>query len=240
MTDDIEKTLKDFINSPESPAGLHLSADEIRVMLDRLVTYRKRLHDRQHQHDLKIGKLRSELADLQQSIRWARERLDVEGCHTGFSRLDVIETSLLMKAIEERRGRIIAKRMFYGTPPSTEVAEETLGVLKAAIEEARREHDTWFGYLATRRKYESWKWSKDWMDWDGAAYELGCALGLFDPKKHPFQTKVKHVFWTNNPVGNALHECLNWLARVGIMERRDEPDIQFRWNSEFQGTWEKV
>jgi len=81
----------------------------------------------------------------------------------------------------------------------------------------------------------------EWHDWDGAEYELGIALGLFDPEKHPFATKAKHVFWTNNPVGNALHSCLESLVEAGILEgKKDGGDayMKFRWNQDFVGTWE--
>ncbi|MEV7122316.1 hypothetical protein [Kitasatospora griseola] len=69
----------------------------------------------------------------------------------------------------------------------------------------------------------------DWTDWDGAAFELGRALGLFaEPVTF---THVKWVFWTDNPLGNALHEMLLQLVAAGVLERRDEPDDeQFRWS----------
>lgn len=85
---------------------------------------------------------------------------------------------------------------------------------------------------------ESLRRMQEWVDWDGAAYDLGCALGLFDREKNLFATRVKHVFWTNHPVGHALSECLDQLVVSGILERREEPDIQYRWNPEFRGTWE--
>lgn len=68
----------------------------------------------------------------------------------------------------------------------------------------------------------------DWTDWDGAAFTLGRSLGIFS-ETETF-TQVKWVFWTNNPLGNALHEMLVQLTAAGVLERRDEPDdIQFRW-----------
>jgi hypothetical protein len=79
---------------------------------------------------------------------------------------------------------------------------------------------------------------EDWTDWDGAAYELGCALSLIDPARSPYQTRAKHVFWTDHPVGNALHEMLGMLVELGVLERRDEPDDQYRWNPTFKGSWE--
>ena len=67
----------------------------------------------------------------------------------------------------------------------------------------------------------------DWTDWDGAAYLLGLSLGLFQDQN--FQTDTKGVFWTDNALGNGLHDALLALARAGILERREESDEQFRW-----------
>jgi hypothetical protein len=66
----------------------------------------------------------------------------------------------------------------------------------------------------------------EWQDWDGAAFELGVALGLF---KQDEWLQSKGVFWTDNPIGNALHDVLLTLTRAGILERREEPDEAFRW-----------
>src|SRR5262249_36707237 len=79
---------------------------------------------------------------------------------------------------------------------------------------------------------------EDWTDWDTAGYYLAVALGLIDPERSPFPTKAKHVFWSDNAVGNALRQFLEKLASLGVLERRDEPDIQYRWNQEYRGTWE--
>jgi hypothetical protein len=45
-------------------------------------------------------------------------------------------------------------------------------------------------------------------------------------------------FWTNNKVGNSLSQMLDLLVNIGILEKRDEPDFQYRWNPVFKGTWE--
>ena len=85
----------------------------------------------------------------------------------------------------------------------------------------------------------------NWQDWDGAEYELGIALGLFDREKHPFSTSAKHVFWTDNPVGNALHACLEQLVVAGVLEGKGsngDPElanVEFRWNPDFKGTWKE-
>jgi len=74
----------------------------------------------------------------------------------------------------------------------------------------------------------------DWEDWDVAEFALGAAIGLWGPS-HPLFLHDKWVFWSNNPLGNALHEVLLRLADVGVLEHRDEPDDQFRWNPRWTG-----
>jgi hypothetical protein len=81
---------------------------------------------------------------------------------------------------------------------------------------------------------------EEWTDCDWAGYCTAVALGLIDPERSPFQTKAKHLFWTDNAVGNTLHQFLEALVSLGVLERRDEPSLQFRWNREFRGTWEQT
>lgn len=72
----------------------------------------------------------------------------------------------------------------------------------------------------------------EWTDFDYAAFQVGVVFGLWPPEgedQASFRLKNKHVFWTNNPLGNALHQILNSLVKCGILERRDEPDLQYRW-----------
>jgi hypothetical protein len=66
----------------------------------------------------------------------------------------------------------------------------------------------------------------DWTDWDGAAYELGRAIGLFADVAF---IDAKHVFWTDNDLGNGLHQALLALAKARVLDRREIPDEQFRW-----------
>jgi hypothetical protein len=66
-----------------------------------------------------------------------------------------------------------------------------------------------------------------WTDVDWAQYELGRAIGLFADVSIQ---QAKSVFWTDNPLGNALWEALHSLVRGGVLEYRDEPDHQFRWS----------
>ncbi|WP_427886083.1 hypothetical protein ACQHIV_26360 [Kribbella sp. GL6] len=66
-----------------------------------------------------------------------------------------------------------------------------------------------------------------WVDWDVAAWLLARAIGVPLP---PTFTASKATFWTDNPAGNNLHDALLALHRAGILDRRDDPDEQFRWN----------
>ncbi len=78
----------------------------------------------------------------------------------------------------------------------------------------------------------------EWTDIDIAAFYLAQSIGLME-KDVQFQLEAKHVFWTNNPVGNSLYSILKQLFEIGFLEYREEPDYQFRWNKEFIGSWEK-
>ncbi|MEU6376007.1 hypothetical protein [Streptomyces sp. NPDC046909] len=68
----------------------------------------------------------------------------------------------------------------------------------------------------------------DWTDWDGAAFLVGHSLGIFGASEA--FTEVKWVFWTGNPLGDALHGVLLQLVGAGVLERREEPNEQFRWS----------
>jgi hypothetical protein len=77
----------------------------------------------------------------------------------------------------------------------------------------------------------------DWTDWDGAGHALGVCLGLMPAE--PGWGRTKHVFWARHPVGDRLYRMLEDMVAVGILERREEPDFQFRWNPGFKGSWEE-
>lgn len=70
----------------------------------------------------------------------------------------------------------------------------------------------------------------DWTDWDLASYQLGRCLGLFEGQS--FETDVKHVFWSANPLGEHLLMVLSLLARAGVLELEDVPEdgeTRYRW-----------
>lgn len=79
---------------------------------------------------------------------------------------------------------------------------------------------------------------KEWTDCDFVEYDFMVLLGLIDPIKSEFNGKAKHVFWSSNDVGTSIHEMLETLVKLGMLEKRDEPDLQYRWNQEFKGSWE--
>lgn len=79
----------------------------------------------------------------------------------------------------------------------------------------------------------------DWRDWDGASFELGACLGFWMDFGAPHGIDpwhgVKGVMWSNNPLGNSLANFLEALVEAGVLEKREEPDIAFRWNPNYQG-----
>jgi hypothetical protein len=76
-----------------------------------------------------------------------------------------------------------------------------------------------------------------WKDWDGATYELGVCLGLWSdygaPPGYDAWHGNKGIIWSNNPLGSALSSFLDKLVEVGMLERREEPDIGYRWNASY-------
>jgi len=78
----------------------------------------------------------------------------------------------------------------------------------------------------------------DWLDWDGASYEVGACLGFWpefgtDPGQDNWNG-VKGVMWSRNPLGEAIANFLEALVEEGMLERREEPDTGFRWNPNYK------
>jgi hypothetical protein len=67
----------------------------------------------------------------------------------------------------------------------------------------------------------------EWTDWDVAAHVLGQSIGVFE--EGSAMSDHKAVFWSDNQLGNGLHDALLGLVRAGVLARREEPDEQFRW-----------
>jgi hypothetical protein len=71
---------------------------------------------------------------------------------------------------------------------------------------------------------------RTWTDWDVSSFHLGRAIGLFE-RQEDWQ-RTKGVFWTDNRIGNGLRSALLALVEAGVLERREEPDEQFRWSAD--------
>jgi len=66
----------------------------------------------------------------------------------------------------------------------------------------------------------------DWTDLDVAAYYLGVTLGIFqgvsssEDKFQEFRDN-KHIFWTNNTLGDLLYDTLSSYRDSGLIEIED-------------------
>lgn len=76
----------------------------------------------------------------------------------------------------------------------------------------------------------------EWTDWDVAGHALAVSLGLMPDA--PCFGRAKHVFWSDHPVGTALLGIIDELVTASVLDRREEPDRQYRWNPAFRGSWE--
>lgn len=80
---------------------------------------------------------------------------------------------------------------------------------------------------------------KDWTDIDWACFRLAVVLGLMPDEQGLFATKAKHVFWSDNELGNELYAFLFKLIDTGVLIREDEgADDKVKWNPDYKGTWE--
>lgn len=75
---------------------------------------------------------------------------------------------------------------------------------------------------------------KDWDDPDGAMFSMGASLGLWPDDWDTHGLHNKWIFWADNPLGNALFECLEKLATAGILKTdSDSGVVRFCWDPEF-------
>ena len=42
-------------------------------------------------------------------------------------------------------------------------------------------------------------------------------------------TEVKWLYWSENPLGTMLCGTLERLSDLGVLDKREEPDLQYRW-----------
>ena len=94
----------------------------------------------------------------------------------------------------------------------------------------------WKGFVRMSLKIKL----KEWTDCDYAMHALAQSMGVMD-ETVPLIGDAKHVFWSDNPVGNMLGKTLDELVEIGFLEKRDESDgdgLQYRYNSAFIGSWE--
>lgn len=72
----------------------------------------------------------------------------------------------------------------------------------------------------------------NWTDFDVSAHMLAQCLGIMPP--HLQMRDVKWVYWSENPLGTMLHSTLERLSDLGVLEKREEPDLQYRWYSDYR------
>lgn len=72
----------------------------------------------------------------------------------------------------------------------------------------------------------------DWKDLEEAAHDLARHLGVLPAES--IMRDFKWVYWSANPLGNMLVRTLDEYVTLGILEKRDEPDFQYRWNAEYK------
>ncbi|MGB0564619.1 MAG: hypothetical protein ACPGVO_22885 [Spirulinaceae cyanobacterium] len=71
---------------------------------------------------------------------------------------------------------------------------------------------------------------QDWLDWDWAQFIIDKKLGLIGDDLD--FGAAKHRYWSNHKEGEMVMGILDLMAAYGILLRREEPDIQYRYNHE--------
>lgn len=72
----------------------------------------------------------------------------------------------------------------------------------------------------------------DWTDIDVAAHELARCLGVLPERSA--MADAKWIYWSNNALGRELVALLDRLTALGLLEKRDEPDYQYRVAPQFR------
>ena len=75
----------------------------------------------------------------------------------------------------------------------------------------------------------------DWEKFDVAAYHLGVVLGIFPELdfKNDTWANSKHIFWSNNPLGESLHDILQEIVHIKMLEY-DDGNPAYRWDVNFK------
>lgn len=71
----------------------------------------------------------------------------------------------------------------------------------------------------------------DWIDWDGAEYEIGVMLGLW-PEFNTSWGENKVIIWSSNPIGNGLCNILKEMVDIKLLKYNEET-FQYRYNENF-------
>jgi hypothetical protein len=72
----------------------------------------------------------------------------------------------------------------------------------------------------------------DWTDLDVAAHHLARHLGVL-----PIESAMRDFKWVygaKNRLSDTLVRTLDEYVSLGVLEKRDEPDLQYRWCAEFR------
>ena len=69
----------------------------------------------------------------------------------------------------------------------------------------------------------------DWTDVVASAHTLTQCLGIMTSQLQ--MKEVKWVYWSENSLGMMLHGTLERLLELGVLEKREEPNLQYRWCS---------
>ena len=71
----------------------------------------------------------------------------------------------------------------------------------------------------------------DWADLELAAHALAQCLGVV--AETTAYGAIKGIYWSVNPVSDALYAALRALVKAGILEESPEDDTIVRWNPSF-------
>lgn len=77
-----------------------------------------------------------------------------------------------------------------------------------------------------------------WTDADVSAFQLAQSLGILGPKDTLISRKA--MFWSDNVLGVLLYKMLMAMTAAGVLEFREDPDLQFRAKMKGEGNSAKT